>query len=113
MVAFISDKEAYEHLKPQHGNGFFRGTLRQHGKGIGGILSSLAKTAFPILKRHILPHVGKSLLSTAGDVLTGKNIKQSIKKRSKKAGKKIVRSLLNKPPKTKRITRKKAKDIFG
>ena len=67
MVTYISDATAYHYLKPQRGGSVFRGTLRQREKGLGGLLESIATTAFPILK--------KGLISTAGDVIAGKNIK--------------------------------------
>lgn len=118
MVALISNREAYDYFKPQYGGGFFRGNLRLRGRGIGGVLSTLARTAFPILKTHVLPHVARTLLSTAGDAVAGKNLKDSLKKRSKKAGKQIFRSLIKQPPKKKRITARKKrkktpKDIFS
>ena len=115
MVTYISDATAYHYLKPQRGGSVFKGTLRQRGKGFGGLLGSIAKTAFPIFKKFVLPHVKRGLISTAGDVIAGKNVKQSIKKRGKKTGKNIIRSLLKKPPtkKRKKITFKtKKKDIF-
>ena len=115
MVGAISNKDAYDYFKPQYGTGFFRGNLRQRGRGIGGVLSSLAKTAFPIFKKHILPHVGKTLLATANDVISGKKLKHSLKKQSKKTGKRILRNLIKTPPKKKRLSNKKNKthkDIF-
>ena len=119
MVALLNSKEAYNHFRPQSGGGFFRGNLRQRGRGIGGILSSIARTALPIFKKHILPQVGKTLLATASDIASGKNIKQSVKKRTKKAGKQILRNLINKPPTKKRLTKRRPKykktpkDIFS
>lgn len=114
MVTYISDATAYHYLKPQRGGSVFKGTLRQRGKGLGGLLGSIAKTAFPIFKKFVLPHVKKGLISTAGDVIAGKNVKQSIKKRGKKTGKNIIRSLLKKPPtkKRKKITFKTKKRTF-
>ena len=115
MVALISSKDAYDYFKPQYGGGFFKGSPHQRGRGLGDVLSNIARVALPIFKRHVLPHVGKTLLATAGDVVAGKNFKESVKKRSKKAGKNILRSLIDKPPKNKRLKKRKKtpKDIFN
>ena len=115
MVALVSSKQAYDYFKPQYGGGFFRGNPHQRGRGLGGVLGSIARIALPIFKKHVLPHVGKSLVATAGDIVAGKNIKASLKKRGKKAGKNILRSLVDKPPKKKRLrkSKKTPKDIFN
>ena len=75
----------------QVGNGamaYFHGAPVQRGYGLGGLLSGLWRSAVPLLKRGAKA-VGKTLLSSgmdvAGDVLSGKNLKTSVKSRAKEA----------------------------
>lgn len=112
---------------------FYQGRLRQSGHGIGSILSSLAKTALPLVKKNAIPFLkkaGREVFRTGaqvlGDVLDQKNFGQSIKHRSKQTLKRKVAEMLDeeegeeeevlpppKPRKKKAKARKKRKtDIF-
>lgn len=86
------------YYKQQVGNGLpaFVGRKYQRGHGIGNMLSGLMKSAIPLLKKSG-KSVGKHLLSAgmniATDVLSGKNIKESSKKRLKAGGRNAIREL--------------------
>ena len=99
-----------------------RYSSRIRGRGLGGILANISKIALPILKRVILPHAGKAVLGTATDILKGRNVRTSLKRRAGEAGKGIVRTAVQqitgtpakKMRKRKVVTSKKRKyrDIF-
>ena len=75
----------------------YSGLPVQRGHGFGGILRSLARSAAPLLKRGAIA-VGKQLLKTGGrvasDVVAGKNLKTSLKRRAQESiqdlGKKVL-----------------------
>lgn len=72
-------------------------TQRGHG-GLGGIFSGLAKMAVPLLK-SAAKSAGKTILKSgaqfAGDILSGKNIKEAAKRRALDAGKNIGKDVLS------------------
>lgn len=85
---------------PQSGRGMDDGLVfykssykRQRGAGLGSILGSLARGLIPIAKnilwpaakKYVLPHAVTAAKSFAGDVLSGRNVKESIKERGKTA----------------------------
>lgn len=85
---------------PQVGRGledglaFYKSSYkRQRGAGLGGILGSIARKLIPIAKnilwpaakKYVLPHAAEAARHLAGDVLTGKNVKESIKVRGGQA----------------------------
>jgi len=96
---YICDPHCYANHQ-QKGGGFpiYVGAGVQRGHGIGGIFSGLAKMAMPLLK-SAAKTAGKSLLSSgaqfAGDVLKGKSIKESAKRRALEAGKNIGKDVFS------------------
>jgi hypothetical protein len=80
-----------------HGMSGYQGIPYQRGSGLGSFFGRLLRTILPVAKR-----IGKSALKTVGkealnmgaavmnDVVQGKNIKQSVKKRGAKAGKNLL-----------------------
>lgn len=110
---------------------YFKGVPRQRGRGLGALAGTIARTAFPIMKRYIVPvvkKVGRDLVSSAvpeiGEVLSGKtSVKKALKRTasntiSKQIGggrrkrRKIsrVQNVRRKPTKTrKRVISRKSK----
>lgn len=81
---------------PQIGRGLDDGLVyykssyrRQRGAGLGGILGTIARKLIPIAKnilwpaakKYVLPHATQAAKHMAGDVLSGRNIKESVKER--------------------------------
>ena len=66
----------------------FRGSAWQQGYGLGGLFKSLARAAMPMVKSGAKA-LGKIALNTGanllGDVVSGKNLKESAKARGKEA----------------------------
>src|SRR5579863_8299605 len=64
---------------------YYSGQQYQRGSGLGSIFSSLARTALPMLKEGA-SYIGRKLLNSGmnvvGDVTSGENFKDSLKKRS-------------------------------
>ena len=93
----------------QAGSGLsvYTGHRFQQGSGLGNILGGLARMVIPVLKR-----TGKSLLreglrtgvDVLGDVVDGSDIKDSLKKRVRSSGSRVLRktakSLKPAPPGT-------------
>lgn len=79
----------------------FRGLPHQQGYGLGNILSLIGKTVVPIMK-----NVGKRFLKTGlkagraalSDVIEGKDIKSSLKKRALEGLKEAGKSILENEP---------------
>ncbi len=97
---------------------FYAGVRRQRGKGFG---SFLLKTVLPLLKKHVLPHAIKSGTHILTDLIEGKKVKATLKKRGKEAGKNILGSFLQGRGKRKRkiitnndikIKKRRKQDIF-
>ena len=68
----------------------YAGRRRQRGYGLGGLFSSLFRSAAPLLKQG-LKTVGKQALRTGasvlGDVLEGRQLKESVVTRAEEGGK--------------------------
>ena len=66
----------------------------KRGGGVFSFLSKLGKTAFPIIKKYIMPSVGEFGKEVIGDIASGINIRKSLKSRGinnlKQVGKKIL-----------------------
>ena len=107
---------------------YFRGYLRQRGRGFGALAQTTGRTAIPFLRRFGVPaakRVGADLLDIAtpeiGKVLTGKKKFKSV---AADVGKKTLRKQLGGgkirkrriirriPPKTSR-RRRTGRDIFS
>ena len=106
---------------------YFRGYSRQRGRGFGALAQIIGRTAFPFLRRYVVPaakRVGADLLDIAapeiGNVLTGKKFKSVAADVGKKTlskqlggGKVRKRRIIRKiPPKTSR-RRRTRRDIFS
>lgn len=94
-----SSKNIYEdYYTQQAGAGLpvFSGQAYQRGYGLGNIFGSLFRSAVPLLKQG-LKTVGKKALQTgiqvADDVISGQNLKESVKHRAKTAGKELLSSV--------------------
>lgn len=85
---------------PQTGRGgddglvFYKSSYkRQRGSGLGGVLGAIARRLIPIArnilwpaaKKYVLPHASLAAKQLAGDVLSGRNVKESIKHRGQDA----------------------------
>lgn len=131
-VPYRCDAAAYDrYYCNQIGNGLsvFSGAPVQRGAGLGNILGGIGRTIIPLLKSG-----GKALLrqglntgfSVARDILTGKNIKRSVKRRAKEATGKLleaastsvltpIKRKTKRPKAQKRGVKKRRRnnDIFG
>ncbi len=109
------------------GGDYFRGTRYQKGHGLGNILGGLVRASILMLKRTAIS-VGKELLHTGmhqggklvQDIISGKPVKQSLKRRAIEGGSQLVNKRLKKHTKKKinksrnKIKKKKrSKDIFA
>lgn len=80
----------------QVGNGLpvFSGVRVQRGHGIGSVIGRLAKSVMPLIKSGAKA-VGKQALTSgmqlAGDMFSGKNLKQAAKTRAKQAGVRLLK----------------------
>lgn len=60
---------------------------RQRGAGLGGILGTIARRLIPIAKnilwpaakKYVLPHATDAARQVAGDIISGRNVKESVK----------------------------------
>ena len=73
---------------------YFKGTPQQRGRGLGAVAGKIARTAFPIFRKYVLPtakKIGKDALEAAlpelGEVIAGRSL---IKKATKQTAKKTV-----------------------
>jgi len=101
----------------------YRGSRYQRGAGIGGVLKGLFKLGLPLFKKAV-SSLGKHALSTglemggklANDVLRGKPIRRSIKKRAIESGNTFIHKTIKRPKqrtsKKKAVSRKTPRDIF-
>lgn len=95
---------------PQVGRGLDDGLVyykssykRQRGAGLGSILGSIARRLIPIArnilwpaaKKYVLPHATAAAKQVAGDVLSGRNVKESIKDHGKQALKGIGEQIIS------------------
>ena len=95
---------------PQVGRGlddglsFYKSSYRrQRGAGLGGILGTIARRLIPIAKnilwpaakKYVLPHATEAAKNLATDVLSGRNVKESIKERASTALKKVGDQIIN------------------
>lgn len=95
---------------PQVGRGLDDGLVyykssykRQRGGGLGSILGTIARRLIPIArnilwpaaKKYVLPHAATAAKQVASDVLSGRNVKESIKDHGKQALKGIGEQIIN------------------
>lgn len=89
---------------PQTGRGlendlqFYKSSYRrQRGAGLGAIFGSIARRLLPFAqnilwpaaKKYVLPHAQMAAKNIAGDIMSGRNVKESIKERGSTALKSI------------------------
>lgn len=96
-VPFVPNPQSYyEHYSStQHGKGmpFFKGMPVQHGYGLGGLISSLLKSAFPFLKS-----AATSALKTGAKAAIG-HIGQKVMEEGKR---RFANSIVKSPEMTRR-----------
>lgn len=95
---------------PQVGSGhddgltFYRSNYRrQRGSGLGSIFGSIARRLIPFARnfllpaaqKYVLPHAKQAVKNIADDILSGKNVKQSLKEHGKTAIKGIGDKILS------------------
>jgi len=98
----VTDNDIYQFYNPkQSGRGiedlaFYRGNWRrQKGAGLGGILGSIGRRLLPLARRFLLPSAKKAAKNIALDILSGKNVKESLKDRSKTAIKEVGHQIID------------------
>lgn len=122
-VDYCCDRELFRKYYDQSGSGFlnsvevYRGQP-QRGHGLGNFFRSLGRTVMPLISKGARA-IGKQVLRTgaevASDVLSGENVGESIKKRSKAAASDALDNYLNrkrKRPAQGAPKRKKRKNGF-
>ena len=76
----------------------FIGGKSYRGRGLGNLLGGIGRTLLPLLKkggRALLKEGTKTGLQIAQDVLSGREVKSSIKKRARLAGKRMLDSAVS------------------
>lgn len=112
----VSSEDFIHHF--QKGNGvYFKGQYGHisKGYGLGSFFLNLTRRALPLIKKYILPHATTALTDTISDIAQGKNVKQSFKQHTIKAGKNILKTAFKrKGSGLNKIKNKKyKKDIFS
>lgn len=102
LVPYRCCPEAFEdYYTGQIGNGltYYRGGPLQKGYGIGGFFARLFRSAMPLLISGAKT-VGKEALRAgtmvANDMLTGQNLKTSLKTRAQESGKMLAQKAVRK-----------------
>ena len=128
----LSEDAIFRHFQKGNGDPYFKGYVlpQVRGRGLGSFLSTIVRKALPVVKRvvmpavkrHVVPQAKRFAIDTAKDVLSGENVKNSLKRRSRIAGENILGSALggNRRKRkassrkvSKYIKRRKTKDIFA
>ena len=121
-VPYTPNRKLYDdYYTNQTGHGLPVYIGRMRGKGLGIVLSGLFRAAVPLLKRGVT-----SGLQVAQDVLSGQNLKSSVKKRVKGTGHRLLKRAFGglKPPPGEPVKKcikkharysksKRGRDIFG
>ena len=68
----------------------YRPGLRSRGRGLLGVISTLAKKALPFLSNYILPEAAKFFQGLMQDVSHGKGVKKSFKSQVKKSANRVI-----------------------
>jgi hypothetical protein len=95
------DTKAYhDYCIHQAGKGYpvFAGRRFQRGHGLGSIFGGLFKAAMPLLKRGAKTLEREALktgLNIVGDVVQGRNIKQTAKSRLKSTGENLLQKAMD------------------
>lgn len=103
---------------------YFRGVPRQKGRGLGALAGTVIRTAFPIIKKFVIPaakKIGRDVIGAAvpeiGEVVSGR---QSVKRALKRTANTAIRNQIGggrakrkrtykKTLRSKRTSRKRAK----
>ena len=84
-----------------HGLPVFAGARTQRGHGIGSILGGLARMVLPLAK-EVLPVVKRHAIRTGarvvGDLIEGRTLKSSARKRALQVGEEAFHDIINPPP---------------
>lgn len=94
---------------------YFKGVPRQRGRGFGAFAGTVVRSAFPILKKYVIPvakQIGRDVIEAAvpeiGNIISGKsNLKRALKETGRKTLKKQIGG--GAPKKRRRKTSKKKK----
>ena len=86
-------------VKTVSGIPIFYGANYQRGYGLGALLRPAFRFALPLFKKGAIA-LGKQVLASGlevgRDILAGKNVKASLKKHAKKAGRTLLKKGINK-----------------
>ena len=92
---------------------YFSGVRRQRGRGLGAFAGTVARSAFPILKKYFVPaakRIGKDLIEAAipqiDEVMSGRS---NIKKAAKRTATATLKKQLGAGPPRKKSKLKKSK----
>ena len=104
---YCCNPQLYEdYYLSQTGKGYFSGSQRQLGYGLGNIFASLGRSVLPLVKRGA-KSIGKEVLKSGtnfvSDILEGKNLKQAALNRTKETGSNLLRKVTTFPGERKRI----------
>ena len=97
-VAYVQPTaQQYDEIFMRSGSGngasdikIYRPGLRSRGRGLLGVISTLAKKALPFLSNYILPEAGLFLHGLMQDVSHGKGVKKSFKSQVKKTANRVI-----------------------
>ena len=93
------DSKAYEnYFNAQAGRGLPVFIGGQRGRGLGSILGGIGRSLVPLLKsggRALLKQGARSGLRVVNDVLSGRDLKSSLRHRGKQAGKRLLDRAIN------------------
>lgn len=94
----VKDFEDYYVNQAGNGLSYYKGQSSQKGYGIGGWFKKLFRSALPFITKGA-KSVGKEVLRTgtqiAGDLLEGRDIRESAKMRAKETGRKLAKKAIN------------------
>ena len=68
---------------------------RGRGGGIFSLLGNIARSAYPILKRLLIPELGNIAKGISEDISTGLPLRQSFKNNIRRSGKNIINRVLH------------------
>src|SRR6266851_3960071 len=91
-LRYYKNQAGFGHIHP--GISTFKGPIYQRGNGIGSIFSSLFRAITPLFQSDSVKKIGKALLTTGlnvgSDVLEGKRVGQSLKRRFGETGSNLL-----------------------
>ena len=122
-VAYCCDAASHANYYDQqagHGLPVFAGASFQRGHGLGSLFGGLVRMAMPLLKtgaKRLGKEALKAGVGVAGDVLSGQNVKTSMKRHATQAARRTVRKGIKrkatlKPVSRPSATKRRRADIF-